>query len=240
MATNPAEDLLSPNLTQVLESLKDAVAARVNAIGWGQIESYDAELQEATVQTIPRRVWIDNTGARQTQRRAPLLDVPVLLPRSGPSGVSFPINPGDFVLLLFLDQAADAWFRTGGSDSDPSSPRRHSMTDAVAIAGLSPRSGRLENGPSNTVVADPSKVQLGSASASEDAVLGSTYRTAEDTLFTAISTFVAALSTFAGFCLGPTAPQLTTLTGAATALETAVTTFKSSAAGYLSTKVKLE
>lgn len=240
MATDPAQDILTPTLTQLLQRVRSGAVVHVNAVSWGQVESYNAALQEATVQIVPRRVWVDTTGSRQTQRRAQLLDVPVFLPGSGASGVTFTINPGDFVLLLFLDQAADTWFRTGGNDADPGDPRRHSLSDAIAIPGMRPRPNRLSPPPANLVLQDPSKVQLGSASASEDAVLGSTYRASEDILFTAISTFVAALSTFAGFCTGPTTPQLTALTTAATALEAAVTTFKSSAASYLSAKVKLE
>lgn len=167
MATNPAQDLLSPTLTQLLETVRDAAVARVNAISWGQVESYDPELQEATIQLVPRRVWVDSTGMRQTERRAQLLDVPVLLPGSDDSGTTFDVKPGTFVLVLFLDQAADAWFRTGGSDSDPGDSRRHSLSDAVAIPGMRPRSGRLAAPPGNAVVQDPSKVQLGSKDASK-------------------------------------------------------------------------
>lgn len=166
MATNPTQGLLTPTFTQLLERVIAAGASQLFVATWGVVESYDSELQEAQVQLVPRNVYVDATGTRQTERRAQLLDVPVFLPQSGGRGVTFGVSPGDFVLVLFLDQAAEGWFRVGGSDVDPGDDRRHSMSDAVAVVGLSPRPSRLDAPPQNTVVQDPSKVQLGSKSAS--------------------------------------------------------------------------
>lgn len=239
MTANPAQDVLSPSLTELLQLVKDGAAAKINAVSWGQVESYDADLQEATVQVVPRRVWIDNTNTRQTERKAQLLDVPVILPGSGASGMTFPINTGDFVLLLFLDQAADGWFRTGGNDADPGDPRRHSLSDAVAIAGLSPRTSRLSTPPDNVVVQDPSKVQLGSSSAAEAVVLGDTYRTAEDSYFGALEammTVIVAFPVLAAYFAIPDSPQQTALA----AWLAAVTAFHTASASYLSLKVKSE
>ena len=89
-------------------------------------------------------------------------------------------------------------------------------------------------------LATTGQVRLGSSSASDGAIKGSTRNTAEQTFLTAMSTFAAAVSTFAGTCTGPTPAQLTALTTAATAFETAISTFKTAAAAAVSSKVKLE
>lgn len=82
--------------------------------------------------------------------------------------------------------------------------------------------------------------QVFAANGATDFMLrGNTYRTAEDTLFTALSTFMAALNAFSATCVGPTPPQLVTFQAAVTTLQTAIATFQVGAANYLSTKNKL-
>lgn len=230
MPTNPVEDVQTPTLTQLLQLVKDGSVARLNAASWGQVESYDEELQEATVQVVPRRVWVDATGTRQTERRAQLLDVPVLLPGSGDRGATFDVMPGDFVLLLFLDQAADGWFRTGGADADPGDPRRHSLSDAVAIPGLRPRTARVPTPPANLVLRDPALVQVGSASA------------AHSVLTDLDAGKLAGLMTDAGVLTALEAYVASIVTGfpARTAWIAAVNTYLSGVAPFGSAKVRAD
>ena len=89
-------------------------------------------------------------------------------------------------------------------------------------------------------LATTGQVRLGSASASDGAIKGTTRNTSEQTFLTAMSTFAAAVSTFAATCTGPTPAQLAALTGAATTFETAIATFKTAAAAAVSGKVKIE
>lgn len=70
-------------------------------------------------------------------------------------------------------------------------------------------------------------------------LLGTTYRTAEDTLMTAIVTALTALQTAAPTLTG-TAPQQTAYATAMTALTTAKTAFDAGAASYLTTVVKVQ
>lgn len=63
----------------------------------------------------------------------PIVGVPVVMPTcsGGTIGVSLPIQPGDGVLLVFSERSLDDWSK-GGESADP---RRHDLTDAIAIPG---------------------------------------------------------------------------------------------------------
>ena len=73
------------------------------------------------------------------------------------------------------------------------------------------------------------QVQLGSATASEGAIKGTSRNTAEQAFLTAMNTFIAAVVPTTG------APAL-----AITAFQAAIAAFKAAAGGAVSTKVKLE
>ena len=82
------------------------------------------------------------------------------------------------------------------------------------------------------------EIQLGGAAV--DAILkGTTYRTAETTLSTAWTTYMAALLTYIVIPV-PTPPQTVTYTAAHGVLVAAIAAFESGAASYLSTKNKTE
>jgi len=71
-------------------------------------------------------------------------DVPVVVYGAGGWSVTIPIQPGDECLAVFSDSCLDAWLQNGaaiGSDGlvqsqVPMSPRRHNLSDAIAIFGL--------------------------------------------------------------------------------------------------------
>jgi hypothetical protein len=173
MAANPPEALQTPTLTQMVQLAIENRLTDLHTHSWGTVMAYDATKQEVDVQLIPRRPYVDDEGDRQTERPAPLLGVPVQFPWSGQSGVTFRITPGDTVMIVFLETAADTWFAGGQNDVDSGDDaRRHALTDAVAIAGLSPRSKRISPAPPTNaaMIADPDKVLLGSTGASNGVV----------------------------------------------------------------------
>lgn len=78
-----------------------------------------------------------------------LFDVPVLYPKGGGWNVTMPIQPGDECLVVFADTAIDSWLQNGAPESGgaaqtqvPTSIRRHSLSDGIAVFGLwsTPRS----------------------------------------------------------------------------------------------------
>ncbi len=89
------------------------------------------------------------------------------------------------------------------------------------------RGGTIEVTGATAVVLDAPSVELAQP-AVDDAVKGTTYRTAEDVLFTALNTFCAAIVPGTGVA----AP-------AKVAIAAAFTAFSAASSGYLSTKVKV-
>jgi hypothetical protein len=95
--------------------------------------SYDYTVQKATVQPLLNKVWFDGTVTPM-----PVLEnVPVIFPKSGGASLTFPVNPGDTCLLLFIERSTDLWLTQGGQVS-PDDPRKFDLSDGVAIMGLFP------------------------------------------------------------------------------------------------------
>lgn len=64
-----------------------------------------------------------------------ITNVPIVWPGAGGFRLTFPIAAGDVVLLVFSDRSLDLWLEKGG-EVDPKDPRRHALSDAIAIPGL--------------------------------------------------------------------------------------------------------
>lgn len=94
-----------------------------------RIESYDHQTQRASVKPLLRR--------QDGESRPVITGVPVMFPRSADASITFPIKPGDGVLLIFSDRSLDLWLARGG-EVTPDDPRAHSYNDAIAIPGLYP------------------------------------------------------------------------------------------------------
>jgi hypothetical protein len=78
-----------------------------------------------------------------------ITNVPIVWPGAGGFRLTFPIAVGDTVLLVFSDRSLDLWLEKGG-EVDPKDPRRHTLSDAIAIPGLrsfsAPWSGAAADG----------------------------------------------------------------------------------------------
>lgn len=94
---------------------------------------------DATKGTITVQIAI-NDSARQKGIEgpvlfSPLLDVPVMLYGAGIFTITVPVSVGDECLVVFADRCIDAWFQSGGQQSQVV-PRAHSLSDGFAILGL--------------------------------------------------------------------------------------------------------
>lgn len=97
----------------------------------GQVESYDEKKVRVEVKPMVGRRYVDE-GPKEFPRIA---SVPVVFPRSGDAHITFPLNRGDGVLLIFTERSLEEWLSSGNS-SIPNNTRKFSLTDAVAIPGL--------------------------------------------------------------------------------------------------------
>lgn len=99
--------------------------------------------QRVDVQSSINTLYKDGSSEEMTQ----FLGIPVLLPGSKTSLVSFPINIGDTVMCIFSQRSMDNFKIGNGQPTVPNDYRKFSDQDAVAIPGLVPFS-RSMNRPS--------------------------------------------------------------------------------------------
>lgn len=78
--------------------------------------------------------------------------VPVAWPRAGGAFVSLPMVAGDFVFLVFAEQALGVWRAVNGAETAPGDLRRHHLSGAVALPCLFPDSVQLADVHSDNVV----------------------------------------------------------------------------------------
>lgn len=116
----------------------DASLSEVNTMEPGIVVSYNPATNRAIVRpAMPRRLADDSILEVPN-----LYEVPVLWPVSsggGANGVSMtmPIQPGDGVMIAYQQRSLDGW--SSNNNAAPDDPRRHDISDAVAIPGLQAR-----------------------------------------------------------------------------------------------------
>jgi len=129
----------------------------------GKVIAYDASKQTAEVQPMIRRAISDSNGEIAHEDLPKIPNVPVKFPRgSGDSySITWPIAPGDFVLLVFCSWAIGQW-RESGDLSDPVDLRKHGLGNPIAIPGIAPKTGSIPTDPSAMVIEGP-EVKVGPA-----------------------------------------------------------------------------
>jgi phage baseplate assembly protein gpV len=121
---------------------------RVNTSIPAIITSFNKDLQIVKVKPCIKAIkTIDDN--KEYVELPELIEVPIITPYSFSSGFSltFPIKPGDECLLLFSQRSIDYWLNSGGIQCpvEDISPRNHSLSDAIAIAGLSSKPNSIKD-----------------------------------------------------------------------------------------------
>lgn len=133
MSNNSIND--EKTFEQFAEAIIRNISISMNCIKIGEIVSFDKSEQTATVKVLHRMDENYNLNLKETVEYPVLGKVPVMVLQGGGSKITFPINAGDQCLLLFCDYMIDNWWISGDvSASD--FPRRHDLSDAIAIVGL--------------------------------------------------------------------------------------------------------
>jgi len=125
---------------RMLENFSNMIRVAIPAI----IQSFDAVNQTVTAQIAIKERIIDKNGNLTFVEIAPLVDVPISIPKAGGYSLTLPITAGDECLLVFNDMCIDSWFSYGGVQSWIDK-RRHDLSDAVAIIGISSEPTAIEN-----------------------------------------------------------------------------------------------
>ena len=170
-----------PTLAQLLQQAIDNRLMDVHTALIAKVESYDAETQQVNVSPVLKRQVKTLEGAWVSEQLPVLCNVPVLFPRAGRFFISFPIQPGDFVQLVFNEVSIDEWVTDKASAV--SYDQRFTLQGAVAIPGIYAQSQALSDAHETNLVLgqdnglqihiDNQKIRLGSHDASEAVALAS-------------------------------------------------------------------
>ena len=138
------------DLTEVLELVIANAVGSINVALPAKVLSFDADKQTISAQIAVRANYADPDQDEDDEdvlvpvKIPPITNVPVMFPQGGGSSITWPLEKGDDVLLVFCDRSIDEWSSSGSGDNIPLFNRRHEWTDAVAYAGVRPVANPLE------------------------------------------------------------------------------------------------
>lgn len=141
----------SPSLADLLEHAMTARIREVHTAIVANVVAYDHTKQTVDVQPVVTRVFVDPNGDEVTERYPQITNVPVAFPQAGGFFVSFPIQPGDAVLLIFMERPISQW-RAKGSETDPADLRTHGTGSAIAIPGVVPSAKALAGADASSMI----------------------------------------------------------------------------------------
>ena len=219
----------TPSLPDVLLSALSAAAQEIHTGIPARVDRYDATRQLVDVVPLVGRPF-ELDGERDVEYYGVITNVPVIFPGAGGFRLTFPVERGDTVALVGMEASIDKWKHLGGR-VDPLDDRRHHLSDVVAVLGLRDIPRALESAPTDcaTIGHDngavielrQADIRIGGGAGHQPTLKGTTYRSAEDTLLTALATYATAIAAIAD----PSGSATTALTGAITAFQTAAATY---------------
>lgn len=236
-------------LAEVINHALDMRLADVRVSLPGKVTRYDSSKQMVDVQPLIKQAYYDETETRQVESMPVIPNVPLMFQGAGGFRMTFPVEVGDKVLIVFSSSSLDKWLESGG-EVDPNDDRQFSLADAVAIPGLRDFAHPLESAPTDrmTIGKDDgaqvqitdSEVLLGGDGAVDAVIKGTSYHSAESTFLTALSTWASAVATALGTIPAFVDPGKAAFTTATGAFNTAVSSFNTAASNALSAIVKTE
>ncbi|MBL4769530.1 MAG: hypothetical protein JKY94_17790 [Rhodobacteraceae bacterium] len=139
-------DLKGGTDAQFLKTTIERQIARARTAIPATVEAFDVETQLVTVRPAIRQV-ITLDDERSFRDLPVIVRAPVAIPRTRNGGyaLTFPILPGDEVLLVFADRSIDNWVASGGDQNpvEPNVSRTHDLADAMVIPGLGSEPGAV-------------------------------------------------------------------------------------------------
>lgn len=152
----------APSFAEVVTRAIDSRLIDLHTALPAKVTRYDASKQQCDAKPLIKSFYETEEGTWVSSSLPVVTNVPVSFPGGGGFRLVFPLQPGDIVLLVFAEGSLDKWLAQGG-EVDPIDPRRHALSDAIAIPGL-----RSFNEPWSD--AEGSFITLGSDSGSADFV----------------------------------------------------------------------
>lgn len=213
-----------------------------------RVERYDASIQQVDVKILVKDFHRDETGALVVSSVPVITNLPVKFPSGGGYRLVFPIHVGDLGWVGPSERSIDRWLSGDGSEVDPEIYTRFNLTDFGFYPGGRPFGAPLGDVPVDRLaighdggiqiqITDEGQILVGGPTATEQAVLGTTFRTLETVKDTEM------IAQFNAMASDPILALLCPVADAsATALATAVQTYETNIAAVqdgLSDTVKI-
>ena len=127
---------MANDITDVIKDWISNRLADVNTVMPGRIVDYVPAEQKASVEIVIKRL-LNTEGANKTVDVPAIINVPVVFPATPKSMLTFPLEKGDGVLVVFSQRSLDVFLRAAdNAPLDPEDFRRFDLTDAIALPGL--------------------------------------------------------------------------------------------------------
>jgi hypothetical protein len=146
----------SDNITQaVKEAIWFEINSKLHTAIPAIVSKYNPDGPTVEAKPIIPKKFNDGT----TLNYKPIVEVPVVFPRTNRFHLSFPLEEGDGVLLIFSERSIEAWLKSG-KEQDPSNNTKYSLTDAIAIPGLFAlnKGSKIEDGKKVELTFDNAKI----------------------------------------------------------------------------------
>lgn len=101
----------------------------------GVVVSYDQVTQTISAQVVIQSRYKQADGTLVAYTPPVVSGIPVAFPAGAGWSITWPLEAGDPVVLVFAERSLDEWKATGNSASTPRHLRRFDLSDAIAIPG---------------------------------------------------------------------------------------------------------
>ena len=118
-------------LHQVVNEIANGIVQGIHTSIPALVESYDYKKMLVNARPVINTTFDDGKVVASPT----IYNIPVLFPRSRKAAFTFPLEKGDAVLLVFSERSLEEWIGKGGNVT-PEDPRRHDLSDAIAIPGM--------------------------------------------------------------------------------------------------------
>lgn len=140
-------------LAELIHMVIDSRLIDVHVSLPAKVESYDASTQTVSVTPMINRMVPDgDTPPNYVSEKLPkLADVPVAQPRGGGFFAAFPLQAGDYGMLVFAERNMGT-YRSTGNQSDPGDLTMHGLSGAYFVPAVAPDSKALSNAHATNLV----------------------------------------------------------------------------------------
>jgi hypothetical protein len=130
------------DLNEAVRIALDARQAGMHTSQPGVVVSVDPVKQTMAVQPATKALVRKPDGSSEYVNLPVIPDVPVMFPHGGGFSMTWPIKPGDEVLLMHTSRSIDSWYQSGGVQQ-PFDLRMHDLTDCFAMLGARSQANKL-------------------------------------------------------------------------------------------------